>query len=54
MSSLEYIVVHEMIHMHERRHGERFRKMMDVIMPGWQRHREELNGAPLAHEDWRY
>lgn len=53
-SSLEYILVHEMIHIHERRHSERFREMMDVIMPGWARHREELNHAPLAHEDWRY
>ena len=34
-SSLEYILVHEMIHIHERRHGERFREMMDVMMPGW-------------------
>ena len=53
-SSLEYILVHEMIHIHERRHGERFREMMDVMMPGWKLHRDELNCAPLAHEDWRY
>ncbi|MDQ6771223.1 MAG: M48 family metallopeptidase [Gemmatimonadota bacterium] len=53
-SSLEYILVHEMIHIHERRHGERFREMMDVMMPGWHLHRDELNRAPLVHEDWRY
>jgi len=53
-SSLEYILVHEMIHIHERRHGERFREMMDVIMSDWQLRRDELNRAPLAHEDWRY
>ena len=53
-SSLEYILVHEMIHIHERRHGERFREIMDAMMPGWQLQREELNRAPLAHEDWRY
>lgn len=53
-SSLEYILVHEMIHMHERRHGERFREMMSAMMPGWQLHRDELNRAPLSHEEWRY
>lgn len=53
-SSLEYILVHEMIHIHERRHGERFRELMAAVMPTWQRHRDELNRAPLAHEDWRY
>ncbi len=53
-SSVEYILVHEMIHIHERRHGERFREMLDGMMPGWQLHRDELNRAPLSHEDWRY
>jgi predicted metal-dependent hydrolase len=53
-SSLEYILVHEMIHIHERKHGERFREMMDVMMPDWQLRRNELNAAPLAHEDWSY
>ena len=54
VSSLEYILVHEMMHIHERRHGQRFREMMDDMMPGWQLRRDELNRAPLAHEEWRY
>jgi predicted metal-dependent hydrolase len=53
-SSVEYILVHEMIHIHERRHGKRFREMMDGMMPGWHLYRDELNRAPLSHEDWRY
>jgi predicted metal-dependent hydrolase len=53
-SSLEYILVHEMIHIHERRHSVRFRELMDVTMPGWQWRRNELNRGPLAHEEWRY
>lgn len=53
-SSLEYLLVHEMTHIHERRHDQRFREMMDVVMPGWQLRRAELNHAPLAHIDWRY
>ncbi len=51
---LEYIVVHEMVHLLERRHNDRFRAYMDRFMPQWRFHREELARAPLAHEDWRY
>jgi len=53
-SCLEYILVHEMVHFLERHHNDRFREYMDQFMPQWRLHREELNRAPLAHEDWRY
>jgi predicted metal-dependent hydrolase len=49
---LEYIVVHEMAHLIERTHGERFTKLMDDLLPDWRTRRDELNGAPLAHEKW--
>lgn len=51
---LEYIVVHEMVHILERRHNERFRQLMDALLPQWRSMRDELNRAPLAHEDWSY
>jgi predicted metal-dependent hydrolase len=51
---LEYILVHEMVHLLERRHNERFRELMDRFMPQWRLLRDELNRAPLAHEDWGY
>jgi len=51
---LEYILVHEMVHLLERRHTERFRELMDQLMPDWKIRRAELNKAPLAHEDWEY
>jgi len=54
VSCLEYILVHEMVHIVERHHNERFRDLMDAVMPSWRLCREELNRAPLAHEDWRY
>lgn len=38
----------------ERRHNERFRELMDGVMPRWPSYRDELNPAPLAHEEWRY
>jgi predicted metal-dependent hydrolase len=53
-SCLEYILVHEMVHLVERRHNERFRGLMDAAMPQWRLCREHLNRAPLAHEDWKY
>ena len=51
---LEYILVHEMVHLLERNHNERFRDHMDHLMPQWRLFREELSRAPLAHEDWKY
>ena len=51
---LEYILVHEMVHLLERQHNDRFQAYMDRFMPQWRLHREELNRAPLAHEDWGY
>lgn len=49
---LEYVVVHELIHFAERHHNERFTALMDQHLPHWRMYREELNRAPLAHEDW--
>jgi predicted metal-dependent hydrolase len=51
---LEYIIVHEMIHLLERHHNERFIAYMNSFMPLWQYYREELNRAPLGHESWDY
>ena len=53
-SCLEYVLVHEMVHLLERRHNDRFRELMDEFMPQWSTHRTELNRAPLAHEAWEY
>ncbi len=53
-SCLEYVFVHEMVHLLERKHNARFQALMDRLMPQWRMHRDELNQAPLAHADWRY
>lgn len=52
--SLEYILVHELVHLLERNHTERFVALMDRYLPHWRHLREELNAAPLAHETWSY
>ncbi len=53
-SCLEFIVVHEMVHLHERHHNERFVELMNKFLPQWRRYWEELNSAPLAHAEWEY
>jgi predicted metal-dependent hydrolase len=51
---LEYIVVHELAHLLERRHNEGFIALMDTHMPQWRQYREVLNSLPLAHQAWGY
>lgn len=51
---LEYIVVHEMVHLLERHHNERFIAYMDKFLPKWRSFKDELNRGPLRHEDWSY
>jgi predicted metal-dependent hydrolase len=42
---LEYVVVHEMMHLLERRHDQRFRARMDAALPGWRELKRELNAG---------
>lgn len=51
---LEYVLVHEMVHLYERHHNARFLDRLESLMPAWRVHRDELNRAPLAHEGWAY
>jgi predicted metal-dependent hydrolase len=54
MGCLEYILVHEMVHLLERHHSDRFLEHMDRCMPEWRQYREILNREPLKHEEWSY
>ena len=49
---LEYVVVHEMLHLIEPTHGERFVALLIEHYPTWREARAELNELPLAAEDW--
>jgi len=51
---LEYIIVHELVHLLERNHNDRFTALMDKFMPLWPAYRDELNRAPLEHGEWEY
>jgi predicted metal-dependent hydrolase len=50
---LEYIVVHEMAHLIEPTHSDRFIAILDERYPTWRDARAELNDLPLAAETWR-
>ena len=43
-SCLEYVVVHELVHLLERSHNHRFKAYMDLFLPNWRMIKRELNG----------
>lgn len=50
---LEYVVVHEMLHLIEPTHSERFVALLDRYYPAWREARAELNELPLSAEVWK-
>ena len=50
---LEYVIVHEMIHLIERTHSKRYMALLDEHYPRWREARAELNDRPLTAEVWR-
>jgi len=50
---LEYVVVHEMAHLLEPNHSERFVAILDAHYPAWRDARAELNALPLGDEAWK-
>lgn len=51
---LEYILVHELLHLIEPTHNARFQSLMDRFMPQWRQRKDELNRLPVRHEEWAY
>jgi predicted metal-dependent hydrolase len=50
---LEYVIVHEMVHLREPTHSERFVAILQKHYPTWREARSELNQLPLSAEVWR-
>jgi len=50
----EYIIVHEMLHLLERRHNDRFLDYMNKFIPQWRFYKEELNRSALTHVNWNH
>jgi hypothetical protein len=51
---LEYIIVHEMVHLLERHHNDRFKAYMDEFLPNWKSIRDELNEMIYESSQWTY
>ena len=49
---LEYVIAHEMAHLIEPTHSDRFIAILNEHYPNWREARIELNELPLASEDW--
>lgn len=49
---LEYIIVHELMHLLERHHNDRMVALMDHHLPQWRSCRDMLNQMPLGFEEW--
>jgi len=45
---LEYVVVHELVHLLERYHNRRFQSLMDKFLPQWRLRKYELNSLPIT------
>jgi len=52
-SCIEYVVVHELIHILERTHSDKFVRLMDEYLPKWRDEKNELSRLILAHEEWK-
>ena len=51
---LEYILVHELVHLYERNHNQRFKDILEKALPKWRARKKLLNSSPLAFENWDY
>ncbi|WP_413793974.1 MULTISPECIES: M48 family metallopeptidase [unclassified Pseudomonas] len=49
---LEYILIHELAHLIEPTHSNRFLALMDKFVPHWRQIKDELNRLPVRHEEW--
>lgn len=51
---VEYVVVHELLHMLEKKHNDRFVELMTKHVPKWRSIKDDLNGFVLSHEEWKH
>jgi len=54
VACIEYVAVHELLHLIEKKHNENFVNLMIKYLPKWRSVRDELNRFILSHEEWSY
>ncbi len=54
MSCIEYVVVHELLHLIEKKHSDKFVALMTKYIPKWRSTKEKLNSFMLSYEEWKY
>lgn len=47
INCIEYVVAHELVHLIEQNHTDKFRHILSTYLPGWQKVKEQLNEFPL-------
>lgn len=51
---LDFIIVHELTHLLEKNHNDKYKKYMNRFMPNWRQYKEELNSLILPYASWSY
>ncbi|MBI3251495.1 MAG: M48 family metallopeptidase [Candidatus Andersenbacteria bacterium] len=51
---VEYVVAHELLHVIEKKHNDKFVGLMTKYIPKWKSIKDELNGFVLSHEVWKF
>ena len=54
LACVEYVVVHELLHLIEKKHSDKFVALMTKYLPKWKGIKEELNSFILSYEEWKY
>lgn len=54
IACVEYVVVHELLHLIEKKHTEKFVSLMTKHIPKWRSIKDELNRFVLSHEEWKH
>ena len=49
---IDYVLVHELVHMKEKKHSDRFIQLLNSAYPKWQQHKNELNQGILSYFEW--
>lgn len=49
---IDYVIVHELVHLKEKKHNDKFIELLELAYPRWQEHKNELNRGILSYFEW--